>query len=159
MSISRRIFLRSGTMSAVAAGVSLGAGKLALGQNARRSSATVIPTAGSINFAAGDTLFSYGRAAFEPCIGSVFTVRGSGGKTVNLTLISISGYKPGRRAELVTSRVRKTDSFSLVFKAERQVLTTGTPSLSHPVLGTFDLFLTAGKKNGIFYEAVINHIV
>ena len=147
-------------MTAVAAGVALGVSKLALGQKGKRLTATVMPTDGIPYQASQDTLFSYGRAAFEPCVGSVFETRGASGKTVNLTLISVAGYSSTATAGRMTGRARETDSFSLNFKAGEKISTSGIPELSHPVLGQFALFLTPVVSKGeIFYEAVINHVV
>jgi hypothetical protein len=152
MSISRRIFLRSGTMSAVGAGVALGAAKLALGQKGQRLSATIMPKR--------DTLFSYSRAAFEPCVGSVFEARGSLGNNIKLTLISINGFNAKAIAAKMSGRVRDTETFSLNFKANQKLTKSGIPTLNHPVLGKFDLFLTAENRNGeFFYEAVVNHVI
>jgi len=143
-------------MSAVAGGITLGAGKVALGQK-RKVIATVIPTEGIPSQARQDSLFSYGRAAFEPCVGSVFVAGSPTGRTVNLTLIKVRPYSSKASAKKMTGQSRETDSFSLSFQADGLLPASGIPTLSHPVLGKFALFLT--KQSGLFYEAVVNHIV
>ena len=160
MSISRRLFLRAGTLAAVAAGVGLGAGKLALGQKGQRLTATIMPTDGIPYQARQDTLLYYRRAAFEPCVGTVFEARGATGQTVNLTLLSVAGYDSSATAGLINGRTRETDSFSLTFKANGQLSTSGISNLSHPVLGRFDMFLTGEERKGeLFYQAVVNHLI
>ena len=160
MSISRRLFLRAGTLAAVAAGVGLGAGKLALGQKGQRLSTTIMPIDGIPYQARQDTLLYYRRAAFEPCVGTVFEARGASGQTVNLTLLSVAGYDSSATAGLISGRTRETDSFSLTFKANGQLSTSGISNLSHPVLGKFDMFLTGEKRKGeLFYQAVVNHLI
>ena len=159
MSISRRLFLRSGALTAAAAGLALGAGKLALGQKGKLSHPTIEPLEGVPYQAQQDTLFYYRRAAFEPCVGSVFQTRGANGKTTNLTLLRVTEYQPEAPAGLIR-KARKTDSFTLSFRASGMLPSSGIPKLSHPVLGKFDMFLTFNRKNGeLFYEAVVNHVL
>jgi hypothetical protein len=160
MSISRRLFLRSGALTAVAAGMALGTGKLALAQKRKSSRPTIQPVDGVPYRAQQDTLFSYRRAAFEPCVGSVFQTRGADGKTINLTLISVTEYKSKAPAGLMSRQGRETDSFTLGFKADGMLPGSGIPELDHPVLGKFDMFLTLDRENGeLFYEAVVNHVL
>ena len=161
MSISRRIFLRSGALTAAAAGVAFGAGKLALGQKGGKLlRPTIQPIEGIPYQAQQDTLFSYRRGAFEPCVGSVFQTRGANGKTTDLTLISVTEYKSKAPAGLMSRQGRETDSFTLAFRADGMLPGSGIPKLSHPVLGKFDMFLTLDRKNGeLFYEAVVNHVL
>jgi hypothetical protein len=143
-------------MSAVAAAVALGAGKLALGQKAGRLRPSVLPTEGLSDQRNEDSLFNYGRAAFEPCVGSNFQTRGARGQTINLTLVSVRGYDSSKIAGKITGRIRDTETFSLAFRADQKLPSSGLPTLSHPVLGNFKLFLA--PASGLFYEAVVNHI-
>lgn len=160
MSISRRIFLTRGLLSAVAGSVALSGGKLALGQRANRLRPTVQPTGEIPLLTQSDTLFSYGRAAFEPCVGSVFQANVPFGSPVNLTLLSVKGYSAKAISRRMTTQARETEAFMLIFRSEEKIPSTGVPTLSHPVLGKFDLFLTVDGKNGeFFYEAVINHVI
>ena len=160
MSISRRLFLRSGALTAAAAGLALGANKLALGQKGKLSHPTIEPIDGVPYQAQQDTLFYYRRSAFEPCVGSVFQTRGANRKTINLTLLKVTEYKPQAPAGLIIRQARNTDSFTLSFRASGMLPSSGIPKLSHPVLGEFDMFLSLDRKNGeLFYEAVVNHVL
>ena len=160
MSISRRLFLRSASLTAAAAGLTLGAGKLALGQKGKLSHPTIQPIDGVPYRAQQDTLFSYRRAAFEPCVGSVFQTRGGSGNTVNLTLLKVTEYKCKAPVGPIIWQARETDSFTLSFSATGMLPSTGISKLSHPVLGKFDMFLTFARKNGeLFYEGVVNHVL
>ena len=82
---------------------------------------------------------------------------GAFGETVNLTLTNVIPYNAKEIAAKITGRSPETNGFSLTFEADGQLPASGIPTLSHPVLGTFDLFLTKGS--GLSYEAVVNHIV
>jgi hypothetical protein len=80
---------------------------------------------------------------------------------VSLTLLSATTIKPSAKTKLSTSKAPETDSFSLMFKAERTLPPfTSIHQVSHPSLGKFDLFLTPHPQaEGVmYYEAVFNHI-
>ncbi|PYS81022.1 MAG: hypothetical protein DMF67_18325 [Acidobacteria bacterium] len=162
MSFTRRRFLRSGAITILSAGLVFRPGVLAFGQDAKRPDSArglhPIPLQ-----AQQESVFNYTRATFEPYIGGVFTTRGVGGGTVELTLVAVRDWNPKpksklRVAEAVTSRA---DCFSLVFRASDNLpeLTT-IYRLEHGALGAFDLFMTRSEdpQGQIFYEAVINHV-
>ena len=161
MSISRRFFLKQGSLTALTAGLVVGAGGMAFGQKGGQLSTTTASTEGIPYEAQKDPLFYYTRAAFDPCVGSVFQANGADGKVVELTLLSVTGYTPNPKTRLTTGKARPTDCFSLMFKASGKLPSfSSIPSLYHPVLGKLDMFLTYREVNGeIFYEAVINHLL
>lgn len=156
--LSRRSFMRSGTLTALSLGLAVKTGPLAFGQHRKQ-------TDPALDFTITDRLgqeplIYYTQAAFENVLGSTFQTLGARG-TVDLTLVKVTGYKPNQNTRITTGKARETDSFSLLFKASGP-LPAFAPihTLSHPVLGKIDLFMTERKTESgeIFYEAVINHL-
>ena len=161
MPISRRFFLKQGSLTALTAGLAVGASGLAFGQKSRQISPATASTDGIPYQAQKDPLFYYTRAAFDPCVGSVFQANGADGKVVELTLLSVTGYTADPKTRLTTGKPRQTDCFSLMFKASGKLPSfSSIPALYHPVLGKLEMFLTLREVRGeIFYEAVINHLI
>lgn len=158
MPISRRFFVKSGTLAAIAATVVLRPNLLALGQ--RQTQAT------SLGFqipleAQREPSYMFTRATFDPYVGGIFQAPDARGKLVSLTLLSATTNKPSTKTKLSPSKAPETDSFSLMFKASRALPEfTSIHVVSHPALGKFDLFLTPHPQAGgvMYYEAVFNHI-
>jgi hypothetical protein len=157
MALSRRFFLKSGTLTALAAGVAIGANRLAFAQTSTESTSLgyQIPIK-----AQQEPTYMFTRATFEPYVGGIFQAPNAQGRLVNLTLMSATTNKPAATTRLSTARARDTDSFSLLFKASALLPPfTSIHQISHPALGKFDLFLVPrleGKAR--MYEAVFNHI-
>src|ERR1700682_2149657 len=160
MPISRRFFLKSGTSTSLTASLVFNSGGMAFGQK-RKVTTTIVPLDGIPYQARQEPLLYYTRAAFDPCVGSVFTARGANGKIVELTLVSVTPYKAKAKTRITTKATRATDSFSLMFKASDKLPRfSKIPALTHPVLGKLEMFLTERVVDGeIFYEAVINHLM
>jgi len=156
--LSRRSFLRSGTLTALAAGFAAGTGRLTFGQRLKKSTPALdfpIP-----NRARQEPLFYYTRTAFENAVGSTFQTPDARGRMINLTLVSVTAYKTGATTKITTKAPRATDAFRLSFKASAKLPgLTSIYILRHPVLGKFDLFMTLQRNDstGIFYDAVVNH--
>ena len=158
MAISRRFFLKSGTLTALAASVVLRPNLLAMGQTrtAGTNQGFQIPIT-----AQQDPVYMFTRATFDPYVGGIFQAPDARGRMVNLTLLSAkSNITSAAAAKVSAGMVMATDSFSLMFKAARALPPfTSIHQVSHPSLGKFDLFLTPREKDGVFYyEAVFNHI-
>lgn len=146
-------------MCALATGVLLRNPLAALGQDGARAKPNVehrVPYQVTT-----EPLFYFTRETFEPYVGGIFTARGSDGRKVLLTLVSVSVYTPASYTRL-TSRppYQQTDSFSLHFRAERALSQlAATHTLTHGALGEFDLFMTETRVRDTWnYEAVINHV-
>lgn len=160
MPLSRRSFLRSGTLTAFAAGCAFGPGRLAFGQNIHDTNPAVdfqIPYEATQN-----PVFYYTRQTFEPYVGGIFRGRAAGGGPVSLELLRATGYSPSAATRIMTKRARPTDSFSLTFRAARPLSELSTiHTLEHAALGKFDLFMTRAVegRGRVLYEAVINHVV
>lgn len=160
MPISRRFFLKSGTLTALTASLVYGSGGMVLGQK-RKMTTTIVPLDGIPFQARQDPLLYYTRAAFDPCVGSVFRARGANGRMVDLTLLSVTQYQTKAATRIATKASRATDSFSLMFRASGKLPSySQIPALTHPALGKVEMFLTERVVDGeIFYEAVINHLM
>ena len=142
MSVSRRRFLRSGALGGLAAGLMLKSNTLALGLAANQS----------VDQAAG---FNYGRANFEPHVGSTFRLL-QGKQTLDLTLDSLTDYREPTRAARAL-RLKSAECFVLSFRAPQNLFRASTYQLEHPKLGKFDLFMTRnGDRNKM--TAVVNRI-
>ena len=157
MGISRRSFIKTGTLTAVAAGVALRPNLLAFGQ--RRTQSTSLGYQFPIK-AQQQPTFMFTRATFDPYVGDIFEAPDARGKMVSLTLLSATTNKPLANTKLSTGKAIDTDSFSLLFKAERALPHSSIQTISHPALGKFDLFLVPHPQGGgvMLYEAVFNHI-
>lgn len=159
MSVSRRRFLKTSALSALAAACLLGPGLPAFGQDSSQSGPDAdfpIPYE-----ATQDPVFYYTRETFEPYVGGVF--RGWVGRTaVDLVLLSVTSYAPAPATQIMTTRARRTDTFSLTFRADRSLSTlTDTHRLDHAALGRFVLNMkrSVDERGRIIYEAVISHVV
>ena len=155
MQLPRRTFIKTGTLTAVSAGLALSAARSTFSQNPRsRGTDYEIPLK-----AQEAATFSFTRGTFEPYVGDIFQAPNALGRKVSLTLLDVKAYKTKDDTKLTTKTPRETDSFSLTFSAtERLPRFTSIHKVSHPALGEFDLFLSPREtKNGkLFYEAVFN---
>lgn len=162
MSLERRRFLKSATLTAVSAGLALGLGRTVMGQKKWQ------PVEKSIGYqipikAQEDPLFHFTEATFRPYVNDIFQAPDGSGEMVTLRLVGVNGYKPKANSMVTTARAakpRETKSFSLMFKAEKELPPfTSIHKVRHPALGKFDLFLTPREVDGeFFYEAVFNHL-
>lgn len=173
MSIARRSFLKSATMSTLSAGLALGSAHLIFGQKGikgetrpdwqREPFGRRDPDG---NFAVplkaqNDAIFSFRSSTFSPYVGDIFQLPNARGEMIELTLTSVSEYKVAARTRITTKKARQPEAFSLTFSAAEPLPAfTSIQKVSHPALGEFDLFLTSHvTEDGTYrYEAVFNHI-
>lgn len=158
MAISRRFFLKSGSLTALAAGIALSSSRLAFSQSqgGGNSLGHQIPMG-----AQQQATFLFTKATFDPYVGSIFQAPDALGQMINLTLLSATANRPAADTRISTKEARNTDSFSLTFKAAATLPAfTSIHRVSHPALGNFDLFLSPRpQEDGVMlYEAVFNHI-
>jgi hypothetical protein len=170
MSIARRSFLKSATMSTLSAGLALGSAHLIFSQ-ARRGEGRQSTQAGQLdafgNFripmqAQRDAIFYFGSGTFTPYVGDIFEAPNSRGETVPMKLMRVSDYKATATTRITTRKTRQPQGFSLTFTASEPLPPfTSIHKVSHPALGTFDLFLTSREADdGTFiWEAVFNHML
>ncbi|MCM3905169.1 MAG: hypothetical protein ND866_26030 [Pyrinomonadaceae bacterium] len=158
MSVSRRKFIKSGTLTALSASLVFKAAESAFGQKSkpdRPISKFEVPYEARQN-----PIIYYDRVTFEPYVGGTFIGRDARGRTIELRLLRVTEYKPNPSTRITTGGTRDTDSFSLTFNASRSLPPfTSIHAIEHPVLGKFDLFLQRSDDSGqIIYQAVINHL-
>ena len=146
MSITRRRFLRAGSLVALSAAIPL---KSVLGQGIRKGSD------GNPQKATPDNLANYNKAAFESYLNSIFRLY-TGSSAIEIALVEVKDIGS------TTSKPQPgAESFSLLFRGGTRTINQGTYKLDHPSLGLFELFLTPGKTddNGAAsYVAIINRI-
>ena len=150
MTILRRTFLRDVCRSTFAAGVMLASAHYGLAQT---TSSSDVPVE-----AQNDPVFLFTAATFTPYVGDIFETRNARGESIALRLDQVNKHQVRNR---LTTKAKSTESFSLIFKASEELPPlTSIHKISHPRLGKFDLFLTRFKteNDGLFYEAVINHL-
>ena len=168
MSIARRTFLKSATMTTLSAGLALGSAHLIFGQRVTKGDNPPQRRApvDDENFpipieAEQNALFYFRPSTFTPYVGDIFQVPNALGEMIELKLTGVSEYKMQARTRIATRKIRQPQSFSLSFIAEKPLPPfTSIHQVSHPALGKFDLFLTSSETEpGTFvYEAVFNHI-
>ena len=158
MAISRRFFLKSGALTAIAAGVALRPNYLAFGQ--KRTLGAGLGYQIPIK-AQQKPSYMFTRATYDPYVGGIFQAPDARGRMVSTRLLSATSYKPSAKAKISTGKAIETDSFSLMFKAARPLPEfTSIHQVSHPALGKFDMSLMPRPQaSGVMlYEAVFNHI-
>lgn len=155
MSISRRGFLQSAFVSAVAVGLFSQSAVPAFGQKSDLKDSKgyfqVPPQA------FGDRLFHFTQATFEPYLQSDFRVTVGPYKVVNLTLVKVEDQRP--RGARKGMKRGEGESFTLLFKASDKLSDLQqTYVLEHEALGKFSLFLVDASENetDVFYLATIN---
>ncbi len=149
MLISRRTFMRAGTLAALFAGVPLATVNV-LGQRIHPS-----PDESPVDQAsqANDPLSNYTKATFVSYINSVFVFRAPGvRKDIEVTLMQVSDMTAAPGGEC----------FSLLLRGGGgPALQQGTYTVEHAALGTFKLFLVpvGTDDNGAQgYLATINRL-
>ncbi len=149
MSITRRRFLKAGTLVALASAIPL---KVAGQQIRKGNDGNPIDQSKDV---AADPLSHYTRATFESYLNSIFRLY-AGSTTVDLALVEVMDLIPGT-SNPQTGR----ECFSLLFRGGSVALPQHSYKLEHPSLGTFQLFLVPGKPddNGAqSYVAIINRL-
>lgn len=154
MSVSRRSFIRSAAVCALAAGALLRTPLAAFGQ-AGAAQNFAVPYEATTS-----SVYNFTQATFEPYLQGIFTAAGVGRRQVELQLVAIRGYAPPSGGRLTAATYRRTDCFSLLFhSAEPLSQLSSIHTLGHGALGKFNLFLTeSAGRGGYFYESVINHV-
>ena len=150
MTMPRRTFLRNAFTSTLSAGLLFAAARANYSQTGAGGTVPIE--------AQKEPVFLFVAATFEPYVGSIFQAPAAKGGMAELVLTAVKIHEPKNE---VTKLARNTKSFALMFKASAELPSfVSIHTLSHPALGTFDLFLTRRKSdNGaLFYEAVINHV-
>ena len=156
MSISRRRFLRAGSVAALAAAVPLKAALVATGQGTRKG-LDGNPSDRLPDEIANGPLSYYTKSAFSAYLNSTFLVQASAFGTIEVTLTQVIDFASGNVANQAGQ-----ECFSLLFKnGDGAALPQGTYGVEHAALGAFALLLVPGgaDDNGRqSYVAVINRL-
>lgn len=159
---SRRAFLRDGLCSAVSVALLLASSRAGLAQQTSRQDIGRVPPGSDVPIdAQRDPVFMFREETFKPYLNGIFQAPNARGEMIELKLIKIQGFRPSASALKLTTRMRETKSFVLLFKASGELPPfTSIHTIKHPALGEFDLFLSKRTTDDgdIFYEAVINHV-
>ena len=155
MSVSRRSFIRSAAVCALATGALLRAPLAVFGQ-AGAAIDFAIPYEATTS-----PVFHFTQATFEPYLQGIFTAAGARSRRVELQLVAIRGYTPSSAALLYRRTLRRTDCFSLLFNSAAPLSESSSiHTLEHAALGEFGVFMTQSVgRGGYFYEAIINHLL
>jgi hypothetical protein len=153
MVVSRRGFMKRGSLLVLAVGVSLGSADRIFGRDADREypspTQDALPPKGS-----NPTPFNFTKATFAPYVDSVFRIYPDSSRPLETTLVSVDDIGP-----VPDKRQAGRECFVLRFRGTES-LRQNTYRIEHEVLGRFDLFLVpAGKsKKGVYYQAIINRL-
>ena len=158
MALSRRKFLKAGTLVAFAAAIPLSITGVASGQQRSRLSGS--PTEGfqPPPESYQDPTIHFRKSTFSPYVNTTFLIRLNAKQAIEATLVNVSDSGPadGRAADEAVGK----ECFSLFFRGPgNRLLKQRTYTIEHGALGKFSLFIApAGKETrGHLYEAVINH--
>jgi hypothetical protein len=162
MAISRRKFLRAGTMVAIAAGIPIKTGSL-LTERQRTNGAPqsnspnavrTTPTAKADTGVKPDGLSSYTKATFAAYLNSSFLIKSQRTRAVEVKLIEVNDAGP-----VPDRRVEGKECFSLIFRGPQR-LQQDVYTIEHAALGKFSLLLVpVGKDHKVsYYEALINRL-
>ncbi len=149
MSITRRKFLKAGTLVALATAIPL----RATAQQVRKGD-DGNPIDQSKDVAA-DPLSGYTRSAFSSYLNSIFRIY-TGYSFVDVALVEVKDLMPG-----AATAQTGAECFSLLFRGGNTALRQNTYKIEHPSLGKFQLFLVPGKPddNGAqSFVAIINRL-
>jgi hypothetical protein len=149
MSITRRKFLKAGTLVALSAAIPL----KAAGQHPRKVN-DGNPIDQSKDLAA-DPLANYTRSAFSSYLNSIFRLY-AGYSSIDLALVEVKDMMPATGTVPAGS-----ECFSLVFRGESSALRQNTYRIEHPSLGVFSLFLVPGgtdENDRQSYVAIVNRL-
>jgi len=149
LSITRRKFLKAGTLLALSLGAPL---NLVFGQQGNKG--------GDGNTFDGqdmpaDPLAHYTRSAFASYINSIFRLY-TGYSTIEVALVEVKDLAPDAAAA-----ANGKECFSLLFRGGTRALRQNTYAMDHPALGKFQLFLVPGAPddNGAqSFVAIINRL-
>jgi Domain of unknown function (DUF6916) len=143
MSTSRRKFLE---VSMLAAAFAAAPAKAVLGQSWKERDANP----GDSLTPQNDPLSNYSKAAFRSYLNSVFQLQAAFG-TVEVTLTQVDDMPSPKNGEC----------FALLFRGGSRPVRQDTYELTHPALGTFNLFLVPSRvdRNGAqAYTATVNRL-
>lgn len=152
MVVSRRGFMKQGSLLILAAGTSVAGAQSVLGRDS--IAGNLIPQEGLPTTKAGASTLEFTKATFEPLLDSVFRIYPDSTTAVKTTLVSVADIGP-----IPDKKVPGRECFVIKFKGTRP-LAQDRYKLEHEKLGKFELFLVPAGRNrkGFYYQAVINRL-
>lgn len=158
MSLSRRRFLRAGSMFALAAGIPMGFASTVFGQQDETPRKILSPQPLKAPQTEPDPGYYFQYATFVPYVNTQFQARTESGRLVPLTLIEAEDRRPATGPE--SAEAGGAERFSLVFRGSRSTpLQQDVYPLSNDALGEFTLFIVpiiSKDTKARYYEAIIN---
>jgi len=151
MAISRRRFIKSGTLVVLSAGLPLKVAAESLNPDAAIGSGVIGPTTTN-----GSQL---DLNSFSKYLKTDFQLSGPGVPTVRAKLIEVHDLKS--QAKGSATNAKSKECFSAVFVASASApFAQDTYNVEHPSLGKFSMFVVPRRQgtNGIQYEAVFNRL-
>ena len=151
MVVSRRRFMKQGTLLVLTAGASLSGAKSTFGrQSLARHSEQELPVSNRKSLAS--SIFT--KANFAAHLNTVFRIYPDASKAIKSTLISVSDMGP-----VPDQPVSGRECFVLRFRGSRP-LPQNRYRIEHEFLGKFELMLVPGgsDRKGSYYQAVINRL-
>jgi len=152
VAVSRRKFLKAGTMVSLSAVIPLKSVVSVLGQQAgtERPELCKVPAESQADESLTEEVFSR-------YLDSKFLIYTSPLTAISLQLINVKHLDSTSTRH--TARATKLDSFSILFRGPRRtVLESKSYRITHDQMGTFDLFISPvnDSKKQRLYEAVFN---
>jgi hypothetical protein len=147
MSISRRKFLKVGTLVALSAAIPVSV----FGQNRKDGDGNPVDQQ-PIQL---DPLAHYTRSAFSSYVNSIFQIY-TGYSVVEVALAEVDDLMPAG-----STPANGRECFSLLFRGGSVALPQNTYRIDHPSLGSFKLFLVPGSPDDVgaqSYVAIINRL-
>ena len=153
MVVSRRGFLKRGSLLVLGAGASLGFVNPAFGRDTNSEYQGSKQEGLSLK-SNQPAHFNFTKATFLPYVNTVFRIYPDSSKVLKTKLVSVGDIGP-----VPDQKKAGRECFVLKFRGT-ELLQQNTYPIEHEVLGRFQLFLVpAGKnKKGVYYHAVINRL-
>lgn len=154
MTVSRRKFLRAGTMLTLSAALPLSLTSLAVAQ--KRKALPIGPDRPAVPLAAQQNpLYHFTRDTFTPYVNSIFTVNAVPWAEIVLVEVKETPLVVAKGS----TRIPTGECFTLVFRGpNRTRFRQDTYTFDHPALGKFEMFITPTDRPSKqqYYTAVIN---
>jgi hypothetical protein len=157
MPISRRKFIRAGSVLGLSTVISLKSAGTVLGQQKGNEQEGTSPLPQESGHEAGTSLT---EAAFSEHLNSTFRIHFGSLATVDLKLVEVKHSEQSAKSNLPAAT--KQEGFSILFAAPPKVIIQqGTYRVEHEQMGAFDLFIVPMRKDkkGQYYEAVFNRLM
>ena len=160
MTISRRKFIKVGTLIALSASIPLKFADAASGRPANAEPPAAPPTGFRVSHESlADAAYSFKKSTFSPYLNTKFTIRFAPAQVLATTLVQVvdAGPVAGREADAAVGK----ECFALLFRAPRyaKLIPQKSYLVQHDALGSFTLFIVPTNKDakGQYYQAIINH--